>query len=432
MFLQDDDFPHALSQWLIFYNTFEKSIFLYYLSSLMRQGRIFTKQLKNLEIAFEKRKYEHMDNLSKLIDLSTKLDNEYIEKWKQQGRKVIGFFCSYIPEEIMYASDILPYRIRPTKCTQTKEADIYMSNVNCTFARCCLDYGLREKFSFLDGLISMNSCDHIRRLYDIWRLKRPLPFMHFLSVPHLNHRRAIEWYKDELKIFKDAIEKQSGVSVTQDKLEKAIEIYNRTRRLLRKFSEVMKQDFPPITGIEYLNVILASFVTPKEQYNQLLEGLLEEIKVRKASSNLKARLMLIGSAFDQLEFIKIIEDSNGRVVTDTLCFGSRFYYDIFESDSDLIGSLAKFYLHKASCPRFSEAVKERLDFIVEKIREFRVDGAIYQRIRYCNLWGGEAFLTKKKLEEIGIPFINLEREYYPTALGALRTRVEAFIERIVK
>jgi benzoyl-CoA reductase/2-hydroxyglutaryl-CoA dehydratase subunit BcrC/BadD/HgdB len=410
----------------------EKSIFLSYLLSLMLQSVIFTKQIKNLQIGIEKGKSGHMDNLSKLIELSTRLDNEYIQKWKQQGRKVVGFFCSYIPEEIIYAADILPYRIRPAGCTQTKEADVYMSNVNCTFAKCCLDYGLGEEFSFLDGLVSMNSCDHVRRVYDIWRLKKPLPFMHFLSVPHSNHERAIEWYKDELTIFKDAIENHFGVSVTPAKLEKAIEIYNRTRKLIRKLSEVMKQDFPPITGTEYLNIILASFVTPKEQYNQLLEGLLEEIKLMKAASDFRVRLMLIGSAFDQLDFAKIIEDSNGRVVTDTLCFGSQFYYDIFEGDSDLMGALTKFYLNKASCPRFSEAVKERLDFIEEKIREFRVDGVIYQRIRYCNLWGGEAFLTAKKLEEIDIPFINLEREYYPTALGALRTRIEAFLERIVK
>ena len=75
---------------------------------------------------------------------------------------------------------------------------------------------------------------------------------------------------------------------------------------------------------------------------------------------------------------------------------------------------------------------ERLDLLERKIEEFGIDGVIYQRIRYCNLWGGEAFLTAKKLEELGVPFINLEREYYPTALGALRTRIEAFIERMSK
>jgi benzoyl-CoA reductase/2-hydroxyglutaryl-CoA dehydratase subunit BcrC/BadD/HgdB len=373
-----------------------------------------------------------MDSLKKLIDLSTRVNNEYIEEWKQQGRKVVGFFCSYIPEEIIYAADILPYRIRPTGCTQTKEADVYMSNVNCTFAKGCLDYGLKGEFSFLDGIVSMNSCDHIRRVYDIWRLKKPFPFMHFLSVPHSNHERAIEWYKDELALFKDAIEKHFGVSVTPAKLEKAIEVYNRTRKLIKKLSEVMREDFPPITGMEYLNIILASFVIPKERYNQLLEGLLEEIEARKAASDFRVRLMLIGSAFDQLEFVKIIEDSNGLVVTDTLCFGSRFYDDIFEGDSNLIRALAKFYLNKESCPRMTESVGERLDVIEEKIREFKIDGVIYQRIRYCNLWGGEAFLTAKKLEELGIPFINLEREYYPTALGTLKTRIEAFIERIMK
>jgi benzoyl-CoA reductase subunit C len=38
--------------------------------------------------------------------------------YKKQGKKVIGFFCSYIPEEIIYAGGMLPYRIRPAGCQE--------------------------------------------------------------------------------------------------------------------------------------------------------------------------------------------------------------------------------------------------------------------------------------------------------------------------
>ena len=373
-----------------------------------------------------------MDTLNKLIGASNSLGNHYIEEWKQRGGKVVGFFGSHIPEEIIYAAGLLPFRVRPVGCNQTREADVYMSNVNCTFAKCCLEHALGDKFAFLDGLVSMNSCDHVRRLYDIWRLKSPVPFMHFLSVPHLTHKRAINWYRDELAIFRDAIERHFEVSVTQDNLAHAIALYNRTRSLLRQLSDMLKKDIPPITGREYLSIVLAGFSIPKEQYNQLLEELMKEIKGRKPDVRYKTRLLLMGSAFDDSNFAQVIEESGGLIAADTLSFGSRVYHGILKGHGDPIGELAEFYLKQPGCPRMADKANERLDLVERKIEEFGINGVIYQRIRYCNLWGGEAFLTTKKLEALGVPFINLEREYYPTALGTLRTRIEAFIERMSK
>jgi hypothetical protein len=34
---------------------------------------------------------------------ATQLTNPWINSWKNEGKKVLGYFCSYIPEEIIYA-----------------------------------------------------------------------------------------------------------------------------------------------------------------------------------------------------------------------------------------------------------------------------------------------------------------------------------------
>jgi len=64
------------------------------------------------------------------------------------------------------------------------------------------------------------------------------------------------------------------------------------------------------------------------------------------------------------------------------------------------------------------------------IERFRVDGIIFQRIRYCDIWGGELFHLRNKLEELGTPMLALEREYALGSTEQLRTRVEAFLETI--
>jgi benzoyl-CoA reductase subunit C len=40
------------------------------------------------------------------------IENVFIKEWKNEGKKVIGYTCSYLPEEILHAMDILPYRLR--------------------------------------------------------------------------------------------------------------------------------------------------------------------------------------------------------------------------------------------------------------------------------------------------------------------------------
>ena len=77
-----------------------------------------------------------MTALEELTTVSRDIANPYLDAWRRQGKKAVGFFCSYVPEEILYAGGILPYRVRPTTCPpETHLADAYVSHLNCTFVR---------------------------------------------------------------------------------------------------------------------------------------------------------------------------------------------------------------------------------------------------------------------------------------------------------
>ena len=76
------------------------------------------------------------------------LVNPWINNWKDEGKKVFGYFCSYIPEEILYAADILPIRMRARTCTDTPMGDAYMTPTACSFTRCCLELANRNQYDF--------------------------------------------------------------------------------------------------------------------------------------------------------------------------------------------------------------------------------------------------------------------------------------------
>jgi benzoyl-CoA reductase subunit C len=156
-----------------------------------------------------------MSTLEELIALSTNKDNPAVNEWKTKGKKIVGFICTQVPEEILYAADILPVRLRAPDCADTTSADVYMSHLNCTFMRSCLQYMFEGKFNFLDGFIFTNSCDHTRRLYDISREALDYPYVHLFSLPHKAGGMEVTlWHKGEVARFKESVEAAFGAKVT--------------------------------------------------------------------------------------------------------------------------------------------------------------------------------------------------------------------------
>ena len=138
--------------------------------------------------------------------------------------------------------------------------------------------------------------------------------------------------------------------------------------------------------------------------------------------------MLAGSMLDDPDYIKIIEDLGGLVVTDSYCLGPRYFWNNVDETRNPLDALTDYYMSRVSCPRMAGRQSERVEYIVELIKEFNVDGVILQRMKFCALWWAEIFIIRKKLKELNIPFLDLEREYMLSGVGAMKTRVQAFME----
>ncbi|MBW2085136.1 MAG: 2-hydroxyacyl-CoA dehydratase [Deltaproteobacteria bacterium] len=373
-----------------------------------------------------------MGAFEELAEVSEVHQNKYVSDWKDQGKKVVGFVCSYLPEEILYAVDILPYRITGKGVKDTSQADSYLTRVNCTFARCCLELGFSGGFDFLDGVVFINGCDHIRRTFDNWKAHpSALPFMYLLPVPHLINPEARQWYKEEVIKLKEEVEKYFHVEVTPEKLAAAVATYNETRSLLKKLYDLRASDETPFSGADVLTILSASAAMPKSEFNKLLSRLLQEAETSQNESSKKIRLLIAGSLMDDPEFIENVEDLGAIVVSDALCFGAKNFWDLTDESGDVFESLIDRYFYHAPCPRMAGQYSERLGFVKEQAERARVDGVILEHIKFCDTHGADNALLKMDLEKAGIPTIELERQYGPLAdAGRLRTRAQAFLERI--
>jgi len=362
------------------------------------------------------------------------LSNPELVHWKEQGGQVVGYFCSMLPEELFMAAGLLPFRMRATGSTTPDPADNYFTNNNCSFVRHCFSLALEGTYEFLDGVVVINSCDQIRRIYDNWKHKLDTPFVEMVALPRQTGPDQIQWFTEEFERLKNRLEEYFGAKITDKALRDAMVLTNETRRLQRELYALRKRKRPPITGAETLAVMVAGTGMPKSLYNELLRELLEELKERELEDSYRARVLITGGILDDPEWVAAIEDVGALVVTDATCFGGRLMScDLDEDADDPIAALARYYLaDRPSCPRMIDTQVKRKNFTVDMAREFDCDGIIGEKMMFCDQWQVEQFFMTMDLKQEEIPFLKLEREYITSGTGQLKTRVQAFIEAMGK
>lgn len=373
-----------------------------------------------------------MTAVEELLRVPNRSVNPYIKEWKENGGRVVGFTCSYVPEEIIHASGLLPYRIEARDCRETDLADVYMHRFNCTYARCILQEGLSNRYDFLDGMCLLNGCEQIRRLYEIWNAERKTDYMYMVTIPHSVYDEGLAWYRDELFNFKEKLTNDFGVRCSKQDLRESIKVYNETRRLIMDLYKLRQSEQVPISGSDALRIVLSAYIMPKENYNALLTEALQELRSREGKTDYKVRLLVGGSAVDSPELFEIIESLGGMIVADTLCYGSRQFNRMVDEDGDPLDALTRTYYSHNPCPRMMNEYKNRLKFTEETVRAASVDGVILQKIVFCDNHAVDSTMLADDLEAKGIPTLVMERDHMLTDTGRLRTRVEAFMERIAR
>lgn len=86
----------------------------------------------------------------------------------------------------------------------------------------------------------------------------------------------------------------------------------------------------------------------------------------------------------------------------------------------------------STCPCFtSEAGNEdRVNWLINRVKEWRVEGVIYYIYRGCMLYAMEYMRIKHALDHLNVPTYYLDTDYTREDVGQIKTRVEAFLEML--
>jgi benzoyl-CoA reductase/2-hydroxyglutaryl-CoA dehydratase subunit BcrC/BadD/HgdB len=363
------------------------------------------------------------------LDKIQNLAEHHLEVVARSRKPVIGWFCAYSPLEIFLAAGLYPYRIVPEPTRTIALADSYIERSFCPYVRSCFSGALEGRYRFLDGLVVVNSCDPMRRLYDVWRYYIGGEFISLLDLPRINSDLAVEYYRECLVRLIGELEAHYRVNISAASIAEAISAQNRTRSLLKEIYRLNQSCGMPISAVPIQKVVRASTVLPGDTFTGLVEPLLGE--VGRAGSNFPEgpRVLITGTIMDNPLIIELIEQCGARVVGDDLCTGTRQFWQLVEPDGDPLTALSRYYLGRTPCPRMKDA-QRRFDYIFQLIDEFRADGVIFYTLKFCDPFLYDIPVLKSQLGDRGIPSLILEGDYTPGTLGRVKTRIQAFVEML--
>ena len=387
-------------------------------------------------------------NRDLLESLSTRLaqEPERITTAKKEGKKVIGYFCPHLPEELILAADMLPVRLTfGGELEPVAAGEDFLKSYSCPFARSCIGYRkLSDNFYYtaVDAICVAYTCDSMRRIQEYWEKYFDIPTFS-LGIPQTHDRfrskpHAKEYFKNELKLLRQKLAEFSDKKVTDQDIRKSIALCNQIREKLWILFEYPQSMQTPIEWRDVLNITHAGFLIDRTDFIVELDQIikvLKRIKTQDIPQDTRPRIMIGGSiiGIGDHKILDIINRAGANIVADFTCTGSMFSRKRV-SMPGIIGSpmdgLAERYLYNIPCP-FMTDLPKRLNRLVRIARDYSVQGLVYYNLKYCDIWRAEFKFMKEALyNQLSVPSLLIETDYSPTDVGTIRTKVEAFLEMI--
>ncbi|WP_352404412.1 double-cubane-cluster-containing anaerobic reductase [Sporanaerobacter acetigenes] len=359
-----------------------------------------------------------------------------LENARKEGRKVIGTFCVFVPDEIILAANAISVGLCGGSQFWIEDGEKVLPKNLCPLIKAFTGAKVSRTcpyFQSCDLLIGETTCDGKKKAWEILNDYTPV---HVMELPQMKRTQNYELWVEEIKLLIERIEELTGNKVTVEALKEAVIINNRKRRALKRLYDLRKNTPSPISGLDSLLISqIAFYDDPKrfiEKVNELCDELEERVKTMKPSG--KKRIMVTGTpmALPNWKLHSIVEGLDAEIVVEETCTGTRYFENEVAEDGEtmdeILKNLADRYMG-VNCACFTPN-EGRIEDVLRYAKEYNVDGVINYNLSFCHTYGVEYNKVEKALKDSNIPAIMIETDYSEGDTGQIKTRVEAFLEMI--
>ena len=354
-----------------------------------------------------------------------------VNAWKAKGGKVLGHFQVYFPEEIAHAAGMLPVKVRGAQ-VEARRGDSHFGSYLCSILRSSLEVGLSGRLP-LDMFVTHPICDAARNLAGVWGRNFNYPAQILYLPQNANSAYAARFLRDEYARVQREIEGITGHALDVEALRASIRVYNENRRLLRDLYDI-KRETPWLLPIDEAYVLVAvGGLIPREEHNELLRSVLDEIRARPARKQDKIRVVFEGGFCEQppIDLLRVIGQSC-YVVDDDLLIGLRWIQEDVPFDGDPLLNLADAYLNLSTySPVQHDLRKPKEKMLLQRLGAARAEAAIITAAKMCEPGLDEQVAYSKALDEANIPYFVSEFEEKMTGFDHMQMQLETFVENIL-
>jgi len=352
-------------------------------------------------------------------------DNE-LATLASAGNKLIGYFCTYTPVELIHASGFVPVRIMGEADTIDKAYTLTPDFI-CPYLRKAVEKGLNGDYQCLSGVVQGYTCDGACGVANIWEENIGADVFHIVPLPYVDQPDSRSFLRAELM---DVIEKLrlAGGSYSAERLTASLDLYGKVRTLMTEFYALRYERKLPLSAADFLYVVQAGFFTPPERYYTMLTDL-KKVLPHTFDPPKGIPVLISGSLIEEPEIFRILEESGGVVVADDLCTGLRNFIPPYGQGADPLDRLIDRTMNRFPCPSRASA-EVRLPRLLELMDRSKARVVVFIFQRFCTPHLGDHPFLNAALKERRIPSMMVEIEESGTMEGQMRTRFEGFFEML--
>jgi benzoyl-CoA reductase/2-hydroxyglutaryl-CoA dehydratase subunit BcrC/BadD/HgdB len=347
-----------------------------------------------------------------------------LEELASEGRRLLGYFCTYTPIELLSGMGFVPVRIMGD-AAPVEKAYALTPDFICPFLRKAVEKGLNGGYRHLAGVIQGYTCDVTCGLINIWEENIGGEIFHLLPLPYLRDGESRSYLRSALLELIHRLGLAGG-NFSLEELQSAMDLYAGIRKLLAGVYARRSRHCLPLDAEDLHAVVLAGFFIPPERYLRMLEDLMQALPDRPHQRE-GMPVLVSGSLVEDPRVMGLIEESGGMVVADDLCTGIRSFDPVDGKGADPLERLMDRMMNHFPCPSRSSA-EERIPRILHLMRESDAKGVVFLFQKFCTPHLADYPYLGGELRKMGIPCTMVEMEESGLAEERLKTRLEGFFE----
>ena len=359
---------------------------------------------------------------------------------KNEGRKVIGSYCVFVPEELVLATDAVSVGLCAGAEFNFEGAEMLLPRNTCSLVKSAVGFKLGKVCPYVeasDMIVGENTCDGKKKSYEV--LDGLMDNLYVMDLPQMKTESGKALLGAEYRRFADELQILTGRTITVDALKRSIHTVNEKRRVIHHLCELRAADPASISGLDALLANQVYFYDDPVRFTDSVDSLCQELEDRIRNKigvrpTGTPRIVVSGCpmAVPNWKVHGIVENAGAIIVGEESCVGERGTRNLTEESGDTIEALLDNIVDRyfqIDCAVFTPNAS-RLEHVKEMVEKYRADGVIHYALQFCQPYQIESGAVEADLEKRDIPVLRLDTDYSQEDIGQIQTRVEAFVERI--